>query len=174
MNKEFMNKNVRVSAVALIILLSSSVLLRRGIQLPQFLQSAEKEQAAVATAGDIDSHVVPAVSGGGGRSALAVKDQKAGSAVMVASVSLARKGFVIVHRMDGEMLGKIIGSSALLPAGESENIEITLREPLLKGEKHTATIHFDNGDGFFLPGNDLPAMNESSDGGIIKAEFEAT
>ncbi|MDZ7678865.1 MAG: hypothetical protein U5K29_09965 [Acidimicrobiales bacterium] len=59
---------------------------------------------------------------------LSVEDQSGdGTTVQVASVTLPADGFIAVHADDGGP-GPVIGSSDLLPAGESTDVEITLDE----------------------------------------------
>lgn len=59
---------------------------------------------------------------------LTVEDQSGdGTTVQVASVTLPAGGFIAVHADDGGP-GPVIGSSDLLPAGESTDVEIVLDE----------------------------------------------
>lgn len=150
-----MNKNVSISAVAFIILILLSVQTPRRDE--KLSIAPEKETAGTALVT--------------GKNALVIKEQKIGDMVMVSSVNLSRKGFVVVHEKDNDQLGKIIGSSALLEIGESNNVEVALTEELQGGKNYVATLHFDNGDRLFRPGTDLPVMLDDINAGPIKTEF---
>lgn len=107
----------------------------------------------------------------GGSNSVTVGDQAAGKSVTVSSVSLEKKGFVVIHEKDGDLLGKIIGSSALLEAGESSNVAIALRESLEEGKTYLAILVVDNGDGRYMPGADHPVVGNDANGGAFKVEF---
>lgn len=160
--EKIMNKNVLISAGALGILLLLGVLGPHGaVQFP----SAPDGDAAKETAG-----TGLAVVGAG--NALSVGKQVAGNSVTIASVGLEKKGFVVIHEKDGELLGKILGSSELLSPGESNNVAITLRESLQDGKTYLAVLVVDNGDGRYMPGADRPVMSTTdTNGGPFKAEF---
>jgi hypothetical protein len=154
--EKIMNKNVLVSTGALMILLALGILGPHGaVQFP----SAPDETAGTGLA----------VVGGG--NALSVGNQTVGDSVIIASVGLEKKGFVVIHEKDGENLGKIIGSSALLGAGVSKNVLVTLRESLQDGKKYLAVLVVDNGDGRYMPGADRPVMSSTDIGGAFKVGF---
>ena len=105
------------------------------------------------------------------KNALTLDKQTPGSVVSVSSAVLEKKGFVVIHEKDGELFGKIIGSSILLEPGESSNISITLREPLQTEKSYFAVIDVDNGDRRYMPGTDHPAPSNDGSGEPFKVGF---
>lgn len=105
------------------------------------------------------------------KNALTLDKQTPGSVVSVSSAVLEKKGFVVIHEKDGELFGKIIGSSVLLESGESNNISITLREPLQTGKSYLAVIDVDNGDGRYMPGIDHPVPSKDGSGEPFSVGF---
>lgn len=160
--EKILHKSVLISAGAFGILLLLGILGPHGAV--QFPSAPTGGGAAKETAGT-------GLSGVGGGNALSVA-QAAGNSVTIASVVLEKKGFIVIHEKDGENLGKIIGASALLQAGESNNVAIALREPLQDGKIYLAVLVVDNGDGRYMPGADRPVMSTTdTNGGPFKAEF---
>ena len=80
---------------------------------------------------------------------------------MIEMVSIEKKGFVVVHEDDGGKVGKIVGTSSLLNAGETK--EVTVMMKIHAGLSHLAMLHVDNGDGVFDEKQDLPLKNENGD-----------
>lgn len=93
------------------------------------------------------------------RNMIEVKDQKSGDEAMVDTVSLEKKGYVVVHEDDNGSVGKIVGHSDLLNPGETKSV--TLKMKLHPGLSHSAMLHVDNGDGVFDERQDLPLKDEN-------------
>ncbi len=94
---------------------------------------------------DDDDELVPGVE---------VGDQTANPAnvVTIAAATLVGNGFVVIHEQnaDGTLSSTTIGSSALLTAGRSLNIAITLSRNAVNGETLYAMLHSDtNGNGVY-------------------------
>ncbi|MDO8552836.1 MAG: hypothetical protein Q7S01_04945 [bacterium] len=102
--------------------------------------------------------------------AIVVTDQRPGGSITVSSVFLAKPGFVAIYEDNDGTPGVIIGTSALLPVGESDSVNITLSRASKDGEILRAMLHSDSdGDGSFTNA-DLPV--QSILGGPIEAWFE--
>ncbi len=86
---------------------------------------------------------------------------KADDQLKIASVTLSKPGFVIVHEEDGNSPSRIIGKSELLPAETSKNINVKLTRTLKSGETIFAIIYYDDdNNGYFeYPSLDMPAQN---------------
>lgn len=117
------------------------------------------------------THSSASVPAAGGNNSVTIGNQIAGKSVTISSVSLEKKGFVVIHEKDGDLLGKILGSSALLEVGESSNVSIALSEALKSGKTYLAVLVVDNGDRRYLPGIDHPVMSNEGNGGPFKVEF---
>lgn len=105
-----------------------------------------------------------------GKNALNVNEQRVGTTMSVSFVVLEKKGYVVVHEITDGKPGKIIGASALLPLGQSNNIAITLQASLKDGMSYIAMLHIDNDDGVFNATSDVPARNDAD---VIMMEFQA-
>ena len=99
-----------------------------------------------------------------------VKDQKPGDEVMIDTVSLERRGYVVVHEDENGGIGETVGHSDLLNIGETKSI--TFKMNLHPGLSHSAMLHVDNGDGAFDERQDLPLKNEN--GEFIMKSFKGT
>jgi hypothetical protein len=150
-----MNKKITIGAIVFIVIISIATKLRGPYSAVN--QNTDRNSASLPVAA--------------GKNSVSVDDQAVGNSVMVSSVIMEKKGFVVIHEKDNESLGKIIGSSALFEAGESNNVSISLREPLQGGKKYLAVLDIDNGDGVFRPGVDHPVMSNDGNGGALKIEF---
>jgi len=99
-----------------------------------------------------------------------------GSSIVVASVTLPAPGFIAVHGNAAGSPGPVVGHSALLPAGTSTNVEVTLDEPLTETDLLFPMAHIDaNGNGeyeFFPPDEttDGPAFTADGDVAVVGAE----
>ncbi|HEY4487259.1 MAG TPA: hypothetical protein VI483_00670 [Candidatus Paceibacterota bacterium] len=100
-----------------------------------------------------------------------VNEQKPSKTITGSIVSLAASGFLVIHEDSNGTPGTILGASALLQAGESTNIPVTLSRTTKDGEKLHAMLHFDvDGNGTFDAAIDSPVM--SSMGGPLEGWFE--
>lgn len=98
-----------------------------------------------------------------GRSALYVADQLPGDKIKVSLVHLEKPGFLVIHEDRAGYTGKIIGSSELLSAGETQNPSpVMLSRITTDGEVIYAMLHFDNGNSVFKESEDKPALDSIS------------
>ena len=56
--------------------------------------------------------------------------------------------------------GAVLGASALLAAGETKNLLLTLHRPAYENETLDAMLYIDDGDGLFDPDKDTPAIDQ--------------
>jgi len=98
-----------------------------------------------------------------------VSDYTAGKTATVASVLLENPGYVMIHEDVSGKPGAIIGTSALLPAGESSDVVVNLKRASKEGEVLYAMLHRDDGDGKFQATTDLPLMD--SQGNVVVMSF---
>lgn len=107
-----------------------------------------------------------------GNNAIYVSDVKPAASVKVGFATLAGGGYVVIHE-DGEgKPGAILGSSDILPQGESRNFEATLSRESVDAETLYAMLHSDNGDGTFNPSDDPPIKDDQ--GNIILMKFQVS
>ncbi|PSP85258.1 PGF-CTERM sorting domain-containing protein [Halobacteriales archaeon QS_6_64_34] len=110
------------------------------VAMPHFDTDGDENYTFVESGGDADG---PYVANGGPvvdsgevviRASIGFESQSTdGESVTVESVTLQDGGFVTIHDatlLDGETFGSIRGTSMYLPPGTSENVTITLDEPL--------------------------------------------
>jgi hypothetical protein len=107
-----------------------------------------------------------------GSNAIYVADVKPGNLVKAPLVVNQKPGFVVIHKDENDKFGTIIGSSPLVPAGTNNNVEISLTESTVEGQKLYAMLHVDDGDGTFDPAKDLPA--EDGLGNVLHMIFYAS
>ncbi len=104
-----------------------------------------------------------------GETSVRVADQTPDSlSVVVDFVSLAKPGFVVIHKNANGQPGEIIGVSELLEAGESRSVSILAN--LTAGESYFAMLHADNGNGQFSAELDAAFVDEKGD--PIMGRFE--
>lgn len=103
---------------------------------------------------------------------IVVMAQVPGRIVMVESASLSTPGFVVIHKDDEGEFGEVIGVSSVLPSGPNYQMSIPLRTPTNNNGSYYAVLYFDNGNGVFEPGLDLPTLT-NSDGLPIHQYFSA-
>jgi len=94
-----------------------------------------------------------------GGNALYVAHQAGGKVVTASVVSLERSGYVVIHESRDGKAGPVIGSSALLPVGESNDVSVSLSKNVDNGTELIAELHIDNGDGVFSAMNDDPVFH---------------
>ena len=100
--------------------------------------------------------------------AVVVADQQPGK-VVTGAVYLAAPGYLVIHDQSGTLLG----SSALLPARQSNNIKVTLSRAVKDGEKLMAMLHSDtDGNGSFDASKDMPVQSKL--GGAIQGSFQVS
>lgn len=101
-----------------------------------------------------------------GGEAVSVKDQPAGSFVVVESANLSQEGWVAVRDASGRTLG-----AARLDAGAHSAVQVELLRGTEAGQKYQVLLYADNGDKEFDLHTDTLVMN--SDGSVAGASFSA-
>ena len=100
--------------------------------------------------------------------AIYTAEQMPGYSVSVQIVRLEKPGFVVIHEDADGKPGKILGESALLSAGETENLPpITLSHATKDGETIYAMLHFDNGDGKFNAFDDKSVLDPAGNAPVM-------
>lgn len=87
--------------------------------------------------------------------------QMPGQTVLVDFASLTQSGFLVIQNYNNREMGEIIGVSPLLVAGLTEQIEIPLTITTKTDQTFYAVLYYDNGDGVFGEGLDLPVLDAS-------------
>jgi len=136
--------------------------------------SSATDETTTTTAADVASEA-PATA----PSAVAVEDQTSdGSTVVVQSVDLPSPGFIAIHADNGGSPGAVIGNSALLPAGSSSDVSITLDTPLDGTSIIWPMVHVDSdSDGqytFMPPDNAIDVPGVTADGNVAVASAAVT
>jgi hypothetical protein len=105
------------------------------------------------------------------KNAVVATEQRPGPTVKVAQVYLAKPGYVVIHEDNDGEAGAILGSSALLKAGENNNVLVTLTRSTEDGEKLWSMLHVEsNSNTTFESSVDIPV--ESNRGGPVSGWFE--
>lgn len=137
-----------------------------------FFRGSEKEPAR-----DADQSAAATSSGttsSGARveeNAIFIGNQRPKRAVVASSVFLASPGYVVIHEIKDGKPGAILGSSSLLPAGQSDDIEIELSRATRNGETLAAMLHSErDGDSKFSEVSDVPVQSRL--GGPLHGLFE--
>lgn len=92
-----------------------------------------------------------------------------GKEILITKVQLSKPGFVVIHKDDGGQPGDIVAVGELLPAGESEDITLTVNEGLKIGEEYIAMLHGDDGNGVYDdPNTDGPLIIQNA---VVSQEF---
>jgi PGF-CTERM protein len=84
-----------------------------------------------------------------GTASLAVADQTtAGETVTVRNATLPDGGFVVVHapNVSTDPVGSVLGASSYLENGTTENVTVSLTEPLREGTRVVVMAHTDSND----------------------------
>lgn len=102
-----------------------------------------------------------------------VSDYTAGKTVTVARVVLENPGYVMIYEDAGGKPEAIIGTSALLPAGESLDVVVKLTRASKDGEVLYAMLHTDDGDGKFNATGDTPLTDSGGDFVMMNFTVEA-
>ncbi len=100
-----------------------------------------------------------------------VSEQRPGTSITGSLMYLATSGYLVIHEDNVGEPGAILGSSALLQAGESSNVPVTLSRATRDGEKLHAMLHFEKGgNATFTAAEDTPVPSRL--GGPISGWFE--
>jgi|GEM_PF-775797 len=101
-----------------------------------------------------------------------VMEQRPGTTV-TGMVHLAAPGYLVIHEDKGGEPGAVLGASALLPAGDTDNIKVALSRPSKDGETLHAMLHFEKGGNTaFSAAEDTPVP--SALGGPIHGWFQVS
>jgi plastocyanin len=97
-----------------------------------------------------------------------------GSSIVVAQVDLPAAGFIAVHADGGGSPGPVIGVSELLPAGSTNDVTVTLDEPLAADATVFPMVHIDTDDnGVYefgtVEGVDGPGLTADGDVAVVPA-----
>lgn len=103
--------------------------------------------------------------------AVVATEQRPGSIVRIAQVFLAAPGYVAIHEDVAGKPGAIIGSSALLAAGETNAVSVTLDRATRDGEKLWSMLHTEINNNTTFEA-DVDTAVESSFGGPLSGWFE--
>ncbi|TSC77063.1 MAG: Uncharacterized protein G01um101431_246 [Parcubacteria group bacterium Gr01-1014_31] len=104
-----------------------------------------------------------------GPNAIYAADQKPGTQLTVGMVSLEAAGYVVIHADNEGKPGPILGQSALLSSGVSNNVTVTLPQTVANGVQLHAMPHRDDGDGIFDAAKDAPIKDTL--GNVISMMF---
>lgn len=100
-----------------------------------------------------------------------VSQQRPGKTIAGSLIHLAASGYLVIHEDNNGAPGAILGASALLPAGDSSNVQVVLSRVARDGETLYAMLHFEKGgDTTFSATEDTPVGSRL--GGPIHGSFE--
>lgn len=94
-----------------------------------------------------------------GKNAIYMAEQAPSKMISVAVAHFEKPGFVVIHEEASGELGKILGVSALVTAGETNSLRVTLSRPAIDEETFYAMLHLDDGDEVFDATKDKPALD---------------
>ena len=94
--------------------------------------------------------------------------QEAGASHVAVDSTLAKSGFVTVHRAFGDAPADVLGVSEFLTPGNYSDLLIPLSTPTEAGSSYFVLMFLDDGDGVYEPRVDLPVM---TDGKVIKEKL---
>jgi len=108
-----------------------------------------------------------------GENGLYVEDQSVGNSVSTRVAVMAAPGYVVIHNAVNGQPAAVIGVSALLPAGRSDNVVISLAESTTANSTYIAMLHADEGSGIYSTLiEDKPVLDE--DGLPIMVQFRTS
>lgn len=93
-----------------------------------------------------------------GENVIYVPDQAPGATVYAGFAVLNENGFMVIRNNAGG-LGDPIGASALLAAGEHDNVQVAVTPALEDGGMYYAMLYKDDGDSTFNFANDTPLQD---------------
>jgi PGF-CTERM protein len=102
-----------------------------------------------------------------GTASLAIADETtAGETVTIRNVTLPDGGFVVVHapNVSTDPMGSVLGASSYLENGTTENVTVSLAEPLREDTRVVVMAHTDSNDNQIY---DFSSSNGSEDGPYI-------
>lgn len=122
-----------------------------------------------------EGETIPGLTGQGvvlvGGNAIAVDDQPPGVKVEISMLTLAKDGWVVIHReVDGKP-GGILSAQRFL-AGENQKVTMELVKPTEEDKVYYAMLHADDGERGFDAKKDVPLTDPQ--GNVIMMRFVAT
>jgi plastocyanin len=107
---------------------------------------------------------------------VADEQESDGSSIVVAQVDLPAAGFIAVHADGGGSPGPVIGVSELLPAGTTDDVPVSLDEPLTADATLYPMVHIDTNDnGVYefgtVDGVDGPGLTAEGDVAVVPADI---
>jgi hypothetical protein len=85
-----------------------------------------------------------------------VAENVSGNSARITDAKLAKPGFIVIYRVNGNSDSEILGHSALLGADSYTNLEIKLTKSTTNNQALVAVLHEDDGDGKFeFPDSDF-------------------
>lgn len=107
-----------------------------------------------------------------GGNSLTVDKQEPGELVILRLAVLTEPGFVVIHKSTSAVTpGEFIGHSDYLPAGQHEDVEIEMDNPIKAGEVYFAMLHGDNGDKDYGSESEDKPLKDSK-GDVVVQKFE--
>lgn len=142
---------------------------------PAETNAASDSAAQPGTTGAAEEVVDPVT----GPASISASDQRGdGATVTVDAVELPTDGFVVIHADFDGAPGSILGWSDLLPAGESNDVIVTLNESVGASGNVFAMAHVDangNGEYEFIPPDvtiDVPALTADGDVAVLAISYD--
>lgn len=127
---------------------------QRGLERAQEQQAAERAQTLnraienLRTEQQSDTKDPVVHIAVGEQEGMSLKDQEAGTAVILDSLVLSQPGFIAIHEAArGGALGTMRGTSIILGAGVYEIVSIAIAKPLQPRTDFIAALYRDDGDG---------------------------
>ncbi|MBI2023752.1 hypothetical protein HYT01_04305 [Candidatus Giovannonibacteria bacterium] len=105
--------------------------------------------------------VIPSPTGNAEENSFLVSDQPPASTVAISRATVKDGGFAVIYDDSAGKAGKVLGTSALLKAGDNANVKITLSRKSTDGETLHVVLFKDNGDGKFQATTDTPVKDSS-------------
>ena len=106
-----------------------------------------------------------------GKNAITSQVQRPGKSVNISKVYLAVPGYVVIYADTNGEDTPVLGSSALLPAGESSNVTVPISRATTDGETLWSVLHIEaNGDAKFNVDVDIEVQDDL--GESISSYFE--
>lgn len=95
--------------------------------------------------------------------AVLVTDQQPGDEVTVNYVKLDKPGYVSVYSKSQDGAQELLGTSALLSAGEHRNVSVPLNKTVVSGNTVRIAAVADNGDGEFDEETDVAVLDQNNE-----------
>jgi len=106
-----------------------------------------------------------------GDNVVLILEQPSNITVTAHGVKFSNPGHMVIHKVENNIVGEIVGVVGLIPPGEYKNVKVNLNQLYESGAEFAAMLHFDDGDGTFDPLKDLPVTNEAGEIVMMKFRF---